>query len=72
MAGCLNDDPFKVPSSSRRIINLFNLALWTMEDGGETIIPFIMVYYARYTMETYGNNGFLTMGARIHTLTYTL
>ena len=47
MVGCLNDDPFKVPSSSRRIINLFNLALWTMEDGGETIIPFIGSHNAR-------------------------
>ena len=58
MVGCLNDDPFKVPSSYGRLIKLFYLALWTMEDGGETIIPFIMVYYARYTMESYGHDGF--------------
>jgi len=61
MVGCLNSDPFKVPSSSRRLFNLFNLALWTMEDGGVTVDPFIIPYYARYTMETYGEHGYLTM-----------
>ena len=55
MVGCLNSDPFKVPSSSRRLFNLFNLAHSVMAYHGIMVWVLFRVFIVLLPLGIDGN-----------------